>query len=196
MMPTSLLRSIRVIAVVLAGLAMAAAGPAAQTASKPEHFTALAVNMGSYAGATAQPFDIVINRWSTDAERDLFMNTLLEKGQDKLLETVKKLPAVGSMRTPDSRSFELHYARKESSGGTDRISITTDRPIGFAELSNQPRSMDYPFTMIDLRIGSAGQGEGKMSYATKIMYDKASKTIVFEEYASQPILLNSVRRVK
>ena len=50
--------------------------------------------------------------------------------------------------------------------------LVTDRRIGFWEAANQPRSIDYPFTVIELRLNSDGEGEGKMSIATKIIADK------------------------
>ena len=39
-----------------------------------------------------------------------------------------------------------------------------------------------------------GEGEGKLSLATKITADKASNTVVLENYDIQPVLLQSVRR--
>jgi hypothetical protein len=50
--------------------------------------------------------------------------------------------------------------------------LITDRRIGFWEAANQPRSIDYPFTFIDIRLNRDGEGEGKMSLATKVIYDK------------------------
>ena len=52
--------------------------------------------------------------------------------------------------------------------GGRRIVLVTDRPISFWEAANQPRSIDYPFTLIELRLNRDGEGEGKMSIATKI----------------------------
>ena len=48
----------------------------------------------------------------------------------------------------------------------------TDRYISFWEAANRPRTVDYPFTLIEIRIGPDGKGEGKMSIATKVTYDK------------------------
>lgn len=49
--------------------------------------------------------------------------------------------------------------------------LATDRYITFWEAVNRPRTIDYPFTMIELHIGPDGKGEGKMSIATRIMHD-------------------------
>ena len=74
------------------------------------------------------------------------------------------------------------------------MTLITDRRIGFWEASRQPRSIDYPFTVIELRLNGDGEGEGKMSVATKIIADKQSNTIVLENYDLQPVLLTSVKR--
>jgi hypothetical protein len=72
--------------------------------------------------------------------------------------------------------------------------MATDRYIGFWEAANRPRTVDYPFTLIEMHIGADGRGEGKLSLATKIAYDKDSKEVVLENYATQPVQLTDVRR--
>jgi len=71
---------------------------------------------------------------------------------------------------------------------------TTDRRIGFWEAANQPRSIDYPFTVIEMRLNRDGEGEGKMSIATKITLDKDKKMLELENYGTQPVLLQNVKR--
>jgi hypothetical protein len=51
--------------------------------------------------------------------------------------------------------------------GGERVVLVTDRRIGFWEAANQPRLIDYPFTVIELHLNRDGEGEGKMSIATK-----------------------------
>jgi hypothetical protein len=47
--------------------------------------------------------EILVGRWSSDADQNKLVNTALEKGSDKLLETWQHLLRVGYIRTPDSR---------------------------------------------------------------------------------------------
>jgi hypothetical protein len=171
-------------------------GPvAAQTMGTPEKYTAFAVNMGGLTRAGASVVDLVVDRWSTDSERAELMTTLLEKGPSKLLSSLQKLRRVGYIRTPNSIGYDLHFAMKlPGEDGGERIILATDRYIGFWEARSQPRSIDYPFTLIEIRIGKDGEGEGKMSLATKIVVDKDDNTIVLENYDTQPVLLKSVRR--
>jgi hypothetical protein len=169
---------------------------AAQTMGSPERFTAFAVNMGSLSGRTSSsPVDIVINRWSTEAERGRLMSTLMDKGPEKLLDALQKNPKVGYIKTPNSLGYDLHYAHKTPlPEGAERVVIATDRYITFWEARNQPRSIDYPFTVIEMHINRDGTGEGKMSIATKIQADKESQTIELENYGTQPVMLQNVHR--
>jgi hypothetical protein len=173
----------------------------AQTNDAPERYTAFAVNMGSPEGPAAAPgattVEIKVERWSTDAERDRLMNVLMEKGPEKLLETLQSLPRVGYIRTPNSIGYDLHFARKAPlPDGGERVVLATDRYISYWEAANRPRSIDYPFTVIELRLNADGEGEGKMSIATKISVDSEKKMIVLEDYGTQPVLLKSVRKEK
>jgi hypothetical protein len=172
-------------------------GAAAQTDGKAERFSATAVNMDAPRGAVATPVDILVSRWSTDAERDRLLDTMMEAGPQRLLDALQKMPRVGSIRTPDSIGYDLRFARHTPGpDGSERIVIMTDRPIGFWEARNQPPTIDYPFTVIELRIGSNGKGEGKMSIGTKITADQEDRSVVLENWATQPVMLNDVRREK
>src|SRR5881275_3050582 len=73
------------------GVAVASQGTA--FAAKPvEHLTAFAVDMSNMAGRTrAGTVDIVINRWSSDQERDTLRAALREGGTDSLLKALQKI---------------------------------------------------------------------------------------------------------
>jgi hypothetical protein len=78
--------------------------------------------------------------------------------------------------------------------GGRRIVLMTDRPIGFWEAANRPRTIDYPFTLIEMRMDGDGRGEGKLSIATKITLN--GDVLVLEDYANQPVMLNNIRKQK
>jgi len=167
----------------------------AQTNGIPERFTAFAVNMGGLTRAGASTVDFVVDRWSTESERTQLMTTLLEKGPDKLLSALQSMHRVGYIKTPNSIGYDLHFAMKvPGTDGGERIILATDRYISFWEARNRPRSIDYPFTVIEIHMTPDGEGEGKLSLATKIVADKDNNTIVLENYDIQPVQLKSVRR--
>ena len=164
----------------------------AQTMGTPERYTANAINMNRGA---AGPIDIAVNRWSTDKDRDRLMSVLMTKGPEKLLDVLQDMPRVGYIKTPDSIGWDLHFARKvPMPDGGERVVLLTDRRIGFWEAANRPRTIDYPFTVIELRLNRDGEGEGKMSVATKIVPDKENKIVTLENYDIQPVMLTNVKR--
>jgi hypothetical protein len=73
--------------------------------------------------------------------------------------------------------------------------LATDRPIGFTEAYVQGRTMDYPFTIVEIHLDKDDKGEGKILAGTKIFVDK-QKNIVLENYAQQPVRFNEIHKVK
>jgi hypothetical protein len=73
--------------------------------------------------------------------------------------------------------------------------LATDRPISGWEAFHQPRTIDYPFTLIQLQLDRDGKGVGKASIATKITEDKDG-TIELENFSSEPVMLNDVHPLK
>jgi hypothetical protein len=145
-----------------------------QTMGEAEQFSAGAIDMNH--GRAGQIL-IDVDRWSTAADREKLVGSLMSEGSsDDLLKA------------------DLKYAQQRpgKDGGRD-IVLVTDRPISFWEAVNRPRSIDYPFTLIQLHIKADGTGEGKLALATKITTDPDTKMIEIEDYAHQPISLVDVK---
>ena len=60
------------------------------------------------------------------------------------------------------------------------------------EVVNSTRSMNYPFTLIQLQLGPDDKGVGKASIATKITQN--DDVIELENFQNQPVLLNNVQK--
>jgi hypothetical protein len=180
------------ICVYAAAGALALAVPlTAQPNRAPARFTALAVNLERPRRVMTGAVEIVVNRWSTDQELDRLLAVLLEKGPEKLLDALQDTPRVGYIRTPDGIDYDLNISRRTpGEDGGERIEVVTGRDFRFWGAINQQGSIDYSFAAIELRINRDGQGEGRMSIATKIM----GKALALEEYAMQPVSLQKVRR--
>jgi hypothetical protein len=107
---------------------------------------------------------------------------------------VQNSPRVGFVRLPTSLGWDLRYAQAEPlEDGGQRIVILTDRPIETVEARNQPRTIDYPFTLIQIQLDRSGRGDGRMSVATKITFDPQSSTVVLENYSTEPVRLQNVQ---
>jgi hypothetical protein len=186
-------RSLKLLATtgLLACLALASLGAQSERA----RYSAFAVDMTGIMGATSTPLDLVITRWATDAENTQVMTILGEQGAAKLLDYLRKAPRVGGVSAPGSLGIDIKFARRTpGASGAEQVLLLADRAIGPAEAANQARSLDYPFTLVELKLNSAGRGDGTITLAAKIGLDRFTKNVVLENLVDQPIRLNTVKR--
>ena len=139
----------------------------------PLRFRAFGVNM---QGGIAGTLDIVVERWSTDAERTVLLDQVAgtssqRSDQDKLVKSLQDIePRTGYIRTSRSLGWDLKYARENVlEDGSRQLVIVTDKPVSFFAAANRARTMDYPFTMIEMRFpAGSDKGEGKILNQTSI----------------------------
>ena len=183
----------RVVGALCAAAVVFVAPVAAQNVK--ESFTGFAINVNRSSTST---IDFTIERWSTDAERAQLLTIIAQEknSNDKLLSALQKMKSVGTIRRPNTLAWDLRYARqfKDEEGGR-RIVLATDRPLGFGEVYDSRRTMDYPFTIIEIRLNKNDEGEGKILAGTKIFVDK-NKEIVLENWGQQPTRFNQIRKTK
>src|SRR5262249_21130232 len=97
----------RRIAVLAASLVLLSGTGWAADPKPIETFKTFAASLGT--GKTSV-LTITINRWSTDAEREMLLTTLQEFGRDKLVDALQKIrPPVGYMRLPNKLGYDLYY---------------------------------------------------------------------------------------
>ena len=160
-----------------------------------EKFTGFAINMNGAANTAT--IDFTITRWSSDAERKTLLSLIPEehKSAQKLVDALQDMKSVGSIRTPQTLAWDLRYARqfKLPEGGR-RIVLVTDRPIGFREAANSTRSMDYPFSILEIRLNAKDEGEGKIFSGSKIYVEDGE--LVVENWGTQPTRFNNIRKQK
>jgi len=186
-----------------------AQAPAGDGLTLPLKMTAWAINMSNTATGANGIVEIRITQWSTAEERAGLIGVFLDKGQDGLLRSLEKVKAHGRIRLPGamgpgrasgqaSLGNDLRYAwHTKLPDGGDRIVIGTDRYISFREQANQPRTVDYPFTFIQIQLPKGGgEGEGKLAYATKLSFDKKKNAVEMENYGTEPVRLNQIKIVK
>jgi len=164
--------------------------------SAGDRYTGVAVLQAPGVDIKTAPIDITVDRWTTDEERDKLFDALTQ-GSDKMLTVLQNLPHVGTFKAQGGGlPYELHFARHTpSSDGSEHMTLITDRNIDFDQVANFPDAIDFRFTVLELQIGKDGKGNGRMSVATKISLDKANNTIILENYADHPILLEGLHRL-
>lgn len=160
-----------------------------------ERLLATAVNLSNVGRPNPTRLEIVIERWSSERERDELIATLKDKGSDALLSQLQKLPRVGYIRDANrgTLGWDLHFARERKlEDGGRQIVLATDRPISAWEAFNRPRSADYEFTLADIRFDGDGKGVGKLAVAAKITTNKETGAIEIENFSSEPVRLTEV----
>ena len=130
-----------------------------------------------------------------EKEREQLRTLLVEKGTDAVYTALQKMNPVGRIRVNESLGWDLRYAREVKNGDGRRIVFATDRPIGTAEATTRPRSIDYKFTVGELKL-NGDKGQGTLSPAVKLRYDKDDQTLELENLASEPVRLMEVRETK
>ena len=168
------------------------AGLIAQSNFAKEDFSAVAIVNNNIASGMDR-VQIHVTRWSTVDERDRLAKTLLTRGPDQLLKDLIQIQPVGTIRTPDTLAYDLHYAyQRPAEDGGRQIVLATDRPMSFWEVRNQPRSVDYPFTIIQMTLNRDGEGKGTLSYATKVRVVN-DNSIELENIGTSPVMLTEIR---
>jgi hypothetical protein len=197
----------RALALAAAAVALVFVLPDASAQNKAvEEFTATALNTTTRrtdtqpSRAATTPLTIRIERWSTDAERDKLLaivkqsETNVHNTNQALLRALQDMPRVGSIRESTTLAWDLRFARQTPlEQGGRRIVLGTDRPMPLWELREQPRSVDYPFTVLEIHVDKENRGEGKLLADTRLFIDPRSNDLVLEHYDLQPVRLTQVR---
>ena len=119
--------------------------------------------------------------------------------ETSLAAALKRASTVGILWTSENVGYSIKYAyRIPQQDGSERIILATDRRVGAWSNLWQPAASitpsDYPFSIVELHVNSKGEGEGRGVMTGKVSIDSAAKTIALDSYATQPIILKSVKR--
>lgn len=135
---------------------------------------------------------VAIDRWSTDTERDQLLADLAQNGPDKLLDALRDVPNAGTMYWPGGTSYSVRYARRitRADGAADMVFVV-DRPL-WMWWESTPASTPYPYSVVQVRLGKDGAGEGRVSLGVTVSSDKALG-VVLSDYAKAPAVLTDVR---
>jgi hypothetical protein len=97
---------------VLALLVCLSASAGAAYSPEPERFTAFAVSMTNGAAGRNSNLELVIDRWSTPADRDDLAAALDEQGPEGLLKRLQGRPRIGYVRAAGRLGNDIPFARQ------------------------------------------------------------------------------------
>jgi len=106
---------------------------------------------------------------------------------------------VGILWTSENVGYSIKYAyRLPQPDGGERIILATDRRIGmWSNLWTAGSGVtvtDYPFSIIELRINSKGEGEGRGVLTGKVAVESDTKSIALDNYTALPVILKGIKR--
>jgi len=119
--------------------------------------------------------------------------------EGSLTAALEKAPTVGHLWSSEVAGYSIRCAvRLTEPDGSERILFITDRRLGAFNDLWKPAGSDpatnYEFSVVELRLNSKGEGEGKASLTGKVALDSAAKTIGLENYGALPVIFKNVRR--
>jgi hypothetical protein len=119
--------------------------------------------------------------------------------EDSLAMALKQASTVGYLWSSEVAGYALRYAGKVTApDGSERIILITDRRLGKTNERWTPVGPGTPangdFSVIELRVNSQGEGEGKISLTGKVAPDSLAKIPAPENYASLPVVLTKVKQ--
>jgi hypothetical protein len=188
-------------ALVLAGFCVPVGS--AQEEKFEESYRAFGVAMGPGAAGVV---DINITRWSTDEERKALIESLIQNGQEKTVELLRKQKETGWVCTQSGAgmrgylSVRLLRHQFAQPDGKRIVVLVTDRNIGMAEAMRSTRSKDYEVSgiVMELQKGEDGKekGQGTLFGAVKLGFDKETKKLEIESLGIEPVRLTDIKREK
>jgi hypothetical protein len=156
-----------------------------------ERFTATAAVNGARGGAATVPLTIVVDNFSTDAERESLLRALKEGGTSGR-DLLARRRAVGSLQI-GTRSTPIKYAYAVSTGDRRLITVVTGSPIVLDDARGAAPAArpGFDLGLVLLEVPSSGAGTGDLVPATKIRVEQDS-TIVTEDASPDLVKLSNV----
>lgn len=153
--------------------------------------TALIYGSGFNTRTVTRTFTLNITGRTSDADARRYLSTLDRDGQDALLRQING-NNLGRFSFDGRVGQQLNAVFIDRNGNDTRIRAIFQRWIGFGELRYGRRSVDYPFTYIELNIDGRGRGEGTIIPAARVRF-RGGNTLEVEDFGTFPGRLMGVR---
>ena len=180
----------RTILLVLAALVLSAVSAFAQS---HDQFTANLVDpaghFGRFRSNTARVV-IHLDHYSAQTDIDRLSGVLRQKGPEALRDALWN-EEVGFIRVGGGLGYPIAAAvSRPGENGNRVVRIMIDRPISQREVILNTRTVDYPFTFIEIKLDASGKGQGQFFAAAKVKMK--GDTLEVESYSPQPLRLLGV----
>lgn len=157
-----------------------------------ERYTGTIVSFGSGLNtrSVTRTFDLTITGQTSDDKATSFLEILQSSGQDLLLKEISK-ENLGRFSFSGNLARDINVVRESVVDGKRRIFIVFERWLQFAEIRGGYRSVDYPFSVIEMFVDEkTGKGEGTFIPAARISWRVDKRTqqnqVEIENFATFP----------
>ena len=157
--------------------------------------TALIYGSGFNTRTVTRNFTFRLTQTTSDDEANKLVGILQDGGQDALLKALDGRK-VGTFSLGNGVARDVNAAYITEEDGKTRIRAIFARWLGFGELRGGYRSIDYPFSYIEIVIDpSTGKGDGTFIPAARVRYrSKGGKNDVeIEDFGTFPGRLMGVQ---
>jgi hypothetical protein len=165
---------------------------ASVAAAATETITATArLKTAGGAEATA-PVTVILDRLSTDAERDQVVAALKEGGSSRARDMLFARSPIGTVKVGGTNTA-IKYAYARTTGDGRLITVVTATPIAFigAGLPGAQPKTGFDLGLVMLTVATSGAGHGELVPATKVkMNDQGA--LVTDGYSSEVVNLVNV----
>jgi len=148
--------------------------------------------IGGPRGAVIDFFTLTIESYTPDDRVQNLLDVLKRDGQDGLMKAVGKEKR-GALQIGSGLSRDINEVWVAPTEEGRKITALSERWLGFGELRRGARSVDYPFTYIELYVEDEGKAEGSLIPAARVRF-KRDKTIEVENFGIYPARLTNIKR--
>jgi hypothetical protein len=153
--------------------------------------TVLTYGYGFNTRAQTRNFTLRIKGQTSEADAARYIGILQKRGQDDLLSSISHND-LGTLSIGNNIGQTVNAIRIARVGDRIRVRAVLQRWLGFGEVRSGYRSVDYPFTYLEIFIDPrTGKGEGTYFGAAKIRF--RNDQIEVEDFGTFPGKLLNVR---
>ncbi len=153
--------------------------------------TVLIYGSGFNTRTVTRMFTLNITGETSDARAKELLNTLQSDGQDALLRAIDN-ENLGNFALTGQISRPVRAVRIADVDGKKRIRVIFERWLGFGELRGGYRSLDYPFTYLEIFVDPrTNKGDGTFIGAARVRFK--NDQVEVEDFGTFPGKLMAVR---
>jgi len=157
--------------------------------------TVLIYGSGMNTRTTTNTFTMTLNGQTPPAQAQELLSTLQSGGQEDLRRALNRGHEVGRFSIGGRVGLPIEAAVIDQLGDRTRIRAVMERWQGFGELWRGSRSVDYPFSYVELYVDRAGRGEGTFIAAAQIRWrnNHGQNQVEIEDFGTFPGRLMGVQ---